>query len=125
MRELVQEIVEGDFDQMDLYAAKLAELEGFIAEQTRGRVEQTGAATLLDGKESELRHPAALHAAAAGGALAPLAMPDYLRDFLAQVTKVSRSALSRAASTRTSRLSRILAWERSARAFTLRADRRG
>jgi hypothetical protein len=84
VRELVQEIVEGDFDQVDLYIAKLAELEGFIAEQTRDQAQQTGAATTLDSKESELRlqqrYMLQLQAA-----LAPLSLPPYLREFLAQV----------------------------------------
>ena len=44
--KLVEEIVEGDFDQIELYAAKLAELERFIAEQTEGEVEKTGAASV-------------------------------------------------------------------------------
>ena len=55
VRKLVDEIVEGDFDQIELYAAKVADLERFIAEQSEGAVEQTGAAVVLDQKESELR----------------------------------------------------------------------
>ncbi|MEO7008814.1 MAG: DUF1631 family protein, partial [Caldimonas sp.] len=82
--QLVQEIVEGDFDQIDLYAAKLAELERFIAEQTEGEVEQSGAVTTLASKESELRiqqrYMQQLQAA-----LGALSLPAYLNDFLAQV----------------------------------------
>ena len=82
--QLVQEIVEGDFDQIELYAAKLAELQRFIAEQTEGEVEQTGAVSTLATKESELRiqqrYMQQLQAA-----LAPLALPGYLNDFLPQV----------------------------------------
>ena len=37
VRELVQEIVEGDFDQIEIYEQKLAALEAFIAEQARQR----------------------------------------------------------------------------------------
>jgi hypothetical protein len=81
---LVQEIVDGDFDQITIYAAKLAALEAFIAEETHGEVEQTGAVGTLATKESELRlqqrYMLQLQAA-----LVPLAMPAYLRDFLAQV----------------------------------------
>jgi hypothetical protein len=55
VRKLVDEIVEGDFDQIELYAAKVADLERFIAEQSEGAVEKTGAAVVLDQKESELR----------------------------------------------------------------------
>jgi hypothetical protein len=84
VRELVQEIVDGDFDQIEIYAAKLSELEGFIARQTQKVVQQTGAAATLETKESELRiqqrYMLQLQAA-----LAPLAMPKYLRDFLSQV----------------------------------------
>ena len=81
---LVQEIVDGDFDQIDLYAAKLAELEGFIAEQTHVAAEQTGAVSTLAAKESELRiqqrYMQQLQAA-----LAPLNLPPYLANFLPQV----------------------------------------
>jgi len=82
--QLVHEIVEGDFDQIDLYAAKLAELERFIAEQTEGGVEQSGAVTTLASKESELlvqqRYMQQLQAA-----LAPLELPAYLDEFVTQV----------------------------------------
>jgi len=83
--ELVQEIIEGDFDQVDVYAAKLTLLEAFIAQQNESDVQSNGAtASLLDGKESDLRvqqrYMQQLHVA-----LAPLAMQDYLRDFLWQV----------------------------------------
>ncbi|HEX7438558.1 MAG TPA: DUF1631 family protein, partial [Caldimonas sp.] len=82
--QLVQEIVEGDFDQIDIYAAKVTELERFIAVQTEGEVEQTGAVSTLATKESELRiqqrYMQQLQAA-----LAPLELPGYLADFLPQV----------------------------------------
>ncbi|MEO7336029.1 MAG: DUF1631 family protein, partial [Caldimonas sp.] len=81
---LVQEIVEGDFDQIELYAAKLAELENFILQQTEEEAEQKGAVSTLAAKESELRiqqrYMAQLQAA-----LAPLQLPVYLREFLQQV----------------------------------------
>ena len=76
--QLVQEIVEGDFDQIDLYAAKLAELERFIAEQTEGVVEQSGAAATLATKESELRiQQRYMHQIQS--ALGPLQLPQYLQ----------------------------------------------
>jgi hypothetical protein len=82
--QLVHEIVEGDFDQIDLYAAKLAELERFITEQGEGGVEQSGAVTTLASKESELlvqqRYMQQLQAA-----LAPLELPAYLGEFVSQV----------------------------------------
>ncbi len=84
VRKLVDEIVQGDFDQIEIYAAKIAELEGFIAEQAEGEVEQTGAAVTLDAKESELRvqqrYMLQLQAS-----LGPLSLPTYLQEFLAQV----------------------------------------
>jgi hypothetical protein len=84
VRKLVDEIIEGDFDQIELYAAKVAELESFIAVQTEGDVEKTGAASTLEAKESELRvqqrYMLQLRAA-----LAPMELPAYLQDFLAQV----------------------------------------
>ena len=84
VRELVQEIVEGDFDQIDLYASKLAALEAFIGEQTSAEVQQKGAASTLDAKESELRLQQR-YMLQLQGALAPLPLPPYLRDFLPQV----------------------------------------
>jgi hypothetical protein len=47
--------VQGDFDQIELYAEKVAELESFIAEQSEGEVRASGAAVTLEAKESELR----------------------------------------------------------------------
>ncbi|MEO7116503.1 MAG: DUF1631 family protein [Caldimonas sp.] len=84
VRKLVDEIVEGDFDQIELYATKVTELERFIAEQNEGVIEQTGAATVLDAKESELRiqqrYMLQLQAS-----LNALHLPEYLLTFLAQV----------------------------------------
>jgi Protein of unknown function (DUF1631) len=81
---LVQEIVEGDFDQITIYTHKLGALESFIAEQVQGDVQETGAVSTLASKESELRlqqrYMLQLQAA-----LAPIPMPAYLRDFLSQV----------------------------------------
>lgn len=84
VRELVQEIVEGDFDQIELYTSKLNELEQFIGQETQGAVQQTPAAATLEGKESELRiqQRYMLQLAAA---LKPISLPPYLRDFLSQV----------------------------------------
>lgn len=84
VRELVQEIVEGDFDQIELYSAKLAALEGFIAEQTHHQVQQQGAVGTLGSKEAELRLQQR-YMLQLQGALTPLPLPQYLRNFLAQV----------------------------------------
>ena len=84
VRGLVQEIVEGDFDQIELYSAKLAALEAFISQQTQGEVEQTPAAATLESKESELRIQQR-YMLQLQGALANMSLPPYLRDFLSQV----------------------------------------
>jgi Protein of unknown function (DUF1631) len=84
VRELVQEIVDGDFDQIEIYSAKLSELEAFIARQTQATVEQSGAVETLESKESELRIQQR-YMLQLQTALAPLSLPKYLRDFLSQV----------------------------------------
>ncbi len=85
VKELVQEIVTGDFDQMEVYERKLNALERYIAEQTEAEVrEQGNAPALLEQKESELlqqqRYMQQLQAA-----LTAVEMQDFLRDFLSQV----------------------------------------
>ena len=84
VRELVQEIVEGDFDQIDIYSAKLSALEGFIAEQAHQDAQQQGTASTLGSKEAELRLQQR-YMLQLQGALMPLALPDYLRNFISQV----------------------------------------
>ena len=84
VRELVQEIVEGDFDQIDLYASKLASLEHFIAEQTHNEAERNGALGTIEGKESELRLQQRFMLQLQA-ALKPVSLPPYLREFLPQV----------------------------------------
>ena len=84
VRELVQEIVDGDFDQIELYSAKLSELEDFIARQTHVAVEQSGTAVTLETKESELRIQQR-YMLQLQTALAPLPLPKYLSEFLSQV----------------------------------------
>ena len=85
VRDLVQEIVEGDFDQIELYTAKLNELEAFVAQQAKQDVQTNASAvSVVDSKEADLRiqqrYMMQLQAA-----LTPLAMEEYLRNFLAQV----------------------------------------
>ena len=94
VRELVQEIVEGDFDQIELYEQKLAVLEGFIIEQSRREVQDAaGAPELLAEKETDLRlqqrYTQQLQAL-----LKPLPMAEFVRDFVSQVWS---QALMRAA----------------------------
>ena len=82
--ELVQEIVNGDFDQIELYASKLTELEAFIANQTGDEAKSNGAASTLDRKETELRLQQR-YMLELQVALDSIALPPYLRDFVAQV----------------------------------------
>src|SRR6185295_6884640 len=84
VRTLVQEIVEGDFDQIELYNEKLYELEQFIGQQTQGAVQASPAAATLEGKESELRIQQR-YMLQLTAALKPLSLPPYLREFLSQV----------------------------------------
>lgn len=84
VRELVQEIVEGDFDQIELYASKLAALEHFIAEQTHHEAERNGALGTIEGKESELRLQQRFMLQLQA-ALKAVSLPPYLREFLPQV----------------------------------------
>lgn len=85
VRELVQEIVQGDFDQIELYSNKLTALENFVAQQAKAEVEETAkAVSVVDGKESDLRVQQR-YMLQLRTALVPLSLPEYLRDFLAQV----------------------------------------
>jgi hypothetical protein len=85
VRELVQEIVEGDFDQIEVYEQKLVVLESFVAEQARREVQERGdAPTLLAEKEGELRVQQR-YAQQLDGELRPLSVPEFVRDFLSQV----------------------------------------
>lgn len=84
--ELVQDIVDGDFDQADLYGRKLAELEAFVAEQsqTQEPEQAPNPALLLVSKESELRVQQH-YMQQLKSALTPIDIPVYLRDFISQV----------------------------------------
>ena len=84
VRDLVQEIVDGDFDQVDLYAAKLSELEAFIAVQAEAVVQGQGAVAVLETKESDLRTQQR-YLIQLQSALSSVAMPEFLRTFLCQV----------------------------------------
>ena len=84
VRDLVQEIAEGNFDQLALYTAKLAALESFIGDPSRGDAAQQDAVSALNHKESELRLQQRCMVQLRA-ALSPLPLPLYLRDFLAKV----------------------------------------
>ena len=81
---LVQEVVDGDFEQVAVYDDKLAALETFIAEQSRQRLQALGQADqLLAAKEASLQvqqqYAQALHDALQG-----LPVPAYLHEFLSR-----------------------------------------
>ncbi len=85
IRELVDEIVAGDFDQIEPYEEKLDRLETFIASQVQRDLEanhQTG--SVLNQREIDLlqhqRYTQQMHAA-----IAPVPMDEFLRSFLTQV----------------------------------------
>ena len=82
--DLVQEVVDGDFEQIKVYEDKLAALETFIAEQSRQRVQSLGQADrLLADKEASLQVQQR-YAQALQEALQGLPVPIYLHQFLAQ-----------------------------------------
>lgn len=83
--ELVDGIVEGDFDNPGLYESKLAELEGFIEQTTsRDAAEQAAVAELLNGKEADLRVQQR-YMQILKRELADVEIPEFLRDFLTQI----------------------------------------
>ncbi len=82
---LVNDIVDGDFDRMDLYEAKLAELEAFInTESDRDAAEQAAVAALLNGKEADLRVQQR-YMQILQRELKDVEMPGFVREFLAQI----------------------------------------
>ncbi|MDT9001417.1 DUF1631 family protein [Paucibacter sp. APW11] len=85
VRELVQDLANGDFDRIEAYEQKLDALEAFIQAQTAQTLKAHGdAAALVERKEIDLRLQQR-YAQQLGQALADVAMPGFLRDFLAQV----------------------------------------
>ena len=121
VRELVQEIVDGDFDQLDLYEIKLQELESFIARQTHVEVEKTGALSTLEGKESELRIQQR-YMLTLQSALAPLSLPAYLTEFLSQIWS---QALVLAVSREGAGADRVKRYKRAARELVMSIQPKG
>jgi hypothetical protein len=91
VRELVEQIVEGDFDQSEPYQHKLGELEAYAAAQARQELQAQAAeaAALLDRKEhaqlQQRRHARRLRAELAALAAGTHTVPDFLRQFVAEV----------------------------------------
>ena len=85
IRDLVHEIVHGDFEQLPLYQRTLADLEQFVVEMGRREVEQHGAAPgMLAERESDLMSRLQV-ARRLRAELQPLPAPGFLRDFIADV----------------------------------------
>jgi hypothetical protein len=94
VRGLVQEVVEGDFDHIEIYEQKLAALEAFTNELAARETQSGGdAAALLSEKEDQQRL-SQLYAQRLAGELKDLAAPPFLREFL---TGVWSQVLMRAA----------------------------
>ncbi|MES2089400.1 MAG: DUF1631 family protein [Pseudomonadota bacterium] len=82
---LVDDVVDGDFERMDVYESKLDELEAFIEEQNRqDGAENAAVAALLSGKEADLRVQQR-YMLVLKRELASVEMPDFVRDFLTQI----------------------------------------
>ena len=81
--DLVQQVVDGDFEQIEVYEQKLQALEVFIAGQSRERVQSMGDADVLLGRKEDLLRVQQRFAQELDLALQGLPVPDYLRDFLA------------------------------------------
>ena len=84
IKALVNEIVDGDFDQLDVYEAKLLALESFVAEQTHAEIRASAAAATLRDKELEWRVQQQF-SQRLRAALEPLVLPAFLHEFLASV----------------------------------------
>lgn len=86
IRELVQQVVDGEFDQIEVYQQKLQALETFVAEQARRDVQagDGSAAALLQEKEDELRLRQ-LYAERLAGDLKDVTGPAFVRDFVSRV----------------------------------------
>ena len=95
VRELVQEIVEGDFDQIEVYEQKLSVLETFIVDLARRDLQANGdAAGLLAQKETDLRLQQR-YAQQLRALLKPLPVAEFVREFLSQVWSQAMMCASR------------------------------
>jgi hypothetical protein len=82
VKALVQDIVDGDFDRMEVYERKLDELEHFVATAVREEVQGEGnPVEVVEEKETELRL-VLRYAAQLQSELEQLEGPDFVREFL-------------------------------------------
>ena len=99
---LVQQIAQGEFQQVALYERKLQELEQVTAEQARAEVEASPAAAALQGKEAEWQRLSDESVRLRDG-LAALPLPPFVRDFsVASLVPGDRRGLWRARAPRRS-----------------------
>ena len=85
VRSLINEVVEGDFDQIEIYEQKLTALEAFVADQALREGQAEGdVAALLAEKEDEMRLRQ-LYAQRLAGDLKDVAVPAFVRDFVSRV----------------------------------------
>lgn len=82
---LIQDIVDGDFEQIELYTRTLHELEQHVAEAAQEAVEEQAAAPSLLARKEHQRRTQQRYRAQLQAALEPLKLPAYLHDFLTQV----------------------------------------
>ena len=80
--ELVQDVVDGDFEQIAVYEDKLAALEAFIAAQSRDRLQALGHADQLLARKELVLQVHQRFEQALLEALQDLPLPGYLHDFL-------------------------------------------
>ncbi|KPF43921.1 hypothetical protein IP87_20115 [beta proteobacterium AAP121] len=84
VKALIHEVVDGDFEQIEVYEQKLAELEAFTAELARQASPDQAAAALLTEKEEQQRLRQ-LYAQRLQGELKDVQAPPFLRDFISKV----------------------------------------
>ncbi len=86
VKALIDDIIDSDFEQIDLYERKLVELEQFVGEQAREDVRTPGhdPAAMLADKETALRL-GRLYADQLAGELKSLSGHDFVREFLTDV----------------------------------------
>lgn len=85
IRDLVHEIVHGDFEQLPLYERTLAELESFVAAMGREEIERHGAEPRLFAEREAEMQARLLAARRLRAAIQPLPAPGFLRDFITDV----------------------------------------
>ncbi len=84
VKALIHEVVDGDFEQIEVYEQKLAALEAFTADLAGQASPDQAAAALLTEKEEQQRLRQ-LYAQRLQGELKDVQAPPFLRDFISKV----------------------------------------